>query len=37
MSIWRFKDGKVIEILMVQDQFGILKQIGYLPESVRAA
>jgi predicted ester cyclase len=36
-AIWHFKDGKVIEILTIQDQFGILKQIGYLPESVRAA
>ena len=36
-AIWHFKDGKVTEILTLQDQFGILKQIGYLPESVRAA
>jgi hypothetical protein len=25
------------EILTVQDQFGMLKQIGYLPESVHTA
>jgi predicted ester cyclase len=36
-AIWHFQDGKVTEILTIQDQFGILKQIGYLPESVRAA
>ncbi len=36
-AIWHFRDGKVTEILTIQDQFGILKQIGYLPESVRAA
>jgi predicted ester cyclase len=36
-AIWHFRDGKVTEILTLQDQFGMLKQIGYLPESVRAA
>jgi predicted ester cyclase len=36
-AIWHFRDGKVAEILTLQDQFGILKQIGYLPDSVRAA
>jgi predicted ester cyclase len=36
-AIWHFRDGKVAEILTLQDQFGILKQIGYLPESVHAA
>jgi predicted ester cyclase len=36
-AIWHFRDGKVTEILTLQDQFGILKQIGYLPDSVRAA
>jgi predicted ester cyclase len=36
-AIWPFRDGKVIEILTLQDQFGILKQIGYLPEGVHAA
>jgi predicted ester cyclase len=36
-AIWHFEDGKVIAILTLQDQFGILKQIGYLPESVYAA
>jgi predicted ester cyclase len=36
-AIWHFQDGKVTEILTIQDQFGILKQIGYLPESVHAA
>jgi predicted ester cyclase len=36
-AIWHLRDGKVTEILTIQDQFGILKQIGYLPESVYAA
>jgi len=36
-AIWHFKDGKVAEILTLQDQFGFLKQIGYLPDSVYAA
>jgi predicted ester cyclase len=36
-AIWHFRDGKVAEILTLQDQFAILKQIGYLPESVHAA
>jgi predicted ester cyclase len=36
-AIWHFRDGKVTEILTLQDQFAMLKQIGYLPESVHAA
>ena len=36
-AIWHFAGGKVIEILTLQDQFGMLKQIGYLPDSVHAA
>ena len=36
-AIWHFQSGKVNEILTVQDQFAILKQIGYLPEGVHAA
>jgi predicted ester cyclase len=36
-AIWHFQDGKVTEILTVQDKFAILKQVGYLPESVHAA
>ena len=36
-AIWHFRDGKVTEIFTLQDQFGLLKQIGFLPESVRAA
>jgi len=36
-AIWHFRDGKVAEILTIQDQFGILKQIGFLPASVHAA
>jgi predicted ester cyclase len=36
-AIWHFRDGKVTEILTLPDQFAILKQIGYLPQSVHAA
>jgi predicted ester cyclase len=36
-AIWHFRDGKVTEILTLQDQFALLKQIGYLPDSVHAA
>ena len=36
-AIWHFRDGRVAETLTVQDQFEILKQIGYLPESAHAA
>jgi ketosteroid isomerase-like protein len=36
-AIWHFRDGKVTEILTLQDQFGMLRQIGYLPDSVHAA
>jgi len=36
-AIWHFTGGKVTEIFTLQDQFGMLKQIGYLPESVHAA
>jgi steroid delta-isomerase-like uncharacterized protein len=36
-AIWHFRDGKVTEIFTLQDQFGMLKQVGYLPDSVHAA
>jgi predicted ester cyclase len=36
-AIWHFTGGKVTEILTLQDQFAILKQVGYLPDSVYAA
>jgi hypothetical protein len=36
-AIWHFQDGKVAEILTLQDQFGMLKQIGYFPDGVYAA
>jgi predicted ester cyclase len=36
-AIWSFRDGQVVEISTLQDQFGLLKQIGYLPNDVRAA
>lgn len=37
MAIWHFEDGKVAEIWTLQDQFGLLKQIGYLPATIYAA
>jgi ketosteroid isomerase-like protein len=36
-AIWHFRDGKVTEVFTLQDQFALLKQIGYLPDSVHAA
>ena len=36
-AIWHFRDGKVTEIFTLQDQFGFLKQFGYLPDSVHVA
>ena len=36
-AVCRFKDGKVVEISTRQDQFSLLKQIGYLPEGVHPA
>jgi predicted ester cyclase len=36
-AIWHFKDGKVAEILTLQDQFAFMKQIGYFPDGVYAA
>jgi steroid delta-isomerase-like uncharacterized protein len=36
-AIWHFRDGKVAEILTLQDQFGLLKQVGYFPDGVHAA
>jgi predicted ester cyclase len=36
-AIWHFRDGMVTEILTLQDQFALLKQIGYLPDNIHAA
>ncbi len=36
-AVWRFAGGTVAEISTIQDQIALLKQIGYLPEDVRAA
>ena len=36
-AVWRFDDGKVAEMSTIQDQSGLLKQIGYFPEEVYAA
>jgi hypothetical protein len=35
-AVWRFEGGKVPEITTIQDQFALLKRIGYLPEEVYA-
>jgi predicted ester cyclase len=37
MAIWRFADGKVVENWTLQDHFGLLKQLGCLPEGWYAA
>jgi predicted ester cyclase len=36
-AIWHLRDGKVTEILTLQDQFAFLKQIGFLPDGIYAA
>ena len=36
-AVWRFESGQVAEISTIQDQFGLLKQVGYLPDDVCAA
>ena len=36
-AVWRFGDGKVVEISTIQDRFALLKQIGYLQEEIYAA
>jgi predicted ester cyclase len=36
IAIWHFRDSKVVEIRTLQDQFAILKQVGYLPDGVHA-
>jgi ketosteroid isomerase-like protein len=36
-AVWRLTDGKVTEISTIQDQFALLKQIGYFSEEVYAA
>jgi predicted ester cyclase len=36
-AIWHFREGRVAEILTLQDQFGFLKQVGFLPVTVQAA
>ncbi len=28
-AVWRFEDSKVVKVSTIQDQFGLLKQIGY--------
>src|SRR5882757_4651343 len=33
-AVWHFEDGQVAEISTIQDQFALLKQIGYLPDEV---
>jgi hypothetical protein len=36
-AVWRCEGGKVVEKSTIQDQFSLLKQIGYLPGEVCAA
>jgi predicted ester cyclase len=36
-AIWRFEDGKIVEISTIQDQFALLKRNGYLPGDVYTA
>ncbi len=36
-AVWCFADGMVAKISTIQDQFALLKQIGYFPEEVYAA
>jgi len=36
-AVWRFEGGKVAEISTIQDQFALLKQIGYFPDEIYAA
>jgi len=36
-AIWHFAGGQVTQIWTLQDQFAFLKQIGFLPDAVRAA
>lgn len=36
-AVWRFEDGKVVEIRTMQDQFAFLRQVGFLPPSIYAA
>ncbi len=34
LAIWRFADGKVVEIWSIQDQFSLLQQIGVLSPEI---
>jgi predicted ester cyclase len=36
-AVWRFEGGKVVETSTLQDQFSLLKQIGYPHDEVYAA
>ena len=37
ISIWRFENGRVVENWTLQDELTLLKQVGYIPETIRAA
>jgi len=37
ISIWRFVNNKVVENWTLQDQFGLLQQVGYLPANLTSA
>ena len=34
LAIWRFENGKVVEIWSVQDQFSLLQQIGVIAPEI---
>ena len=37
ISIWRFVDNKVVENWALQDQFGLVQQVDYLPANLTSA
>jgi steroid delta-isomerase-like uncharacterized protein len=37
ISIWRFENGRAVENWTLQDQLSLLKQVGYLPDTIREA
>ena len=37
LAVWRFENGKVVEIWSIQDQFALLQQIGIIAPEIGAA
>jgi steroid delta-isomerase-like uncharacterized protein len=37
ISMWRFRDGKVVDNWTIQDQFSLLQQVGLLPAELTTA